>query len=45
MIIENARERVYLGVHWVFDAFAVKKPVADPREPDFNRNIGGSSWG
>lgn len=24
MIIENGRSRVYLGVHWVFDAFAVK---------------------
>jgi hypothetical protein len=41
MIIENARERVYLGVHWIFDAFAVKKPVTDPKKPDFSRNIGG----
>ena len=24
MIEENGRSRVYLGVHWVFDAFAVK---------------------
>lgn len=24
MIIENGRSRVFLGVHWVFDAFAVK---------------------
>ena len=23
MIVENGRSRVYLGVHWVFDAFAV----------------------
>ena len=23
MIEENGRSRVYLGVHWVFDAFAV----------------------
>ncbi|BAZ69845.1 phosphoesterase [Fischerella sp. NIES-4106] len=25
MIIENGRSRLYLGVHWIFDAFAVKE--------------------
>jgi hypothetical protein len=32
MIIEKGRSRVYLGVHWVFDAFAVdenNKPQLD----------------
>jgi hypothetical protein len=38
IIIENARSRIYLGVHWVFDAFTVKKPK---NEPDLGRNIGG----
>ena len=33
MIEENGRSRVYLGVHWVFDAFAVK---AD-NTPDITR--------
>jgi Vanadium chloroperoxidase N-terminal domain/PAP2 superfamily len=33
MIIENGRSRVYLGVHWVFDAFAVK----DNGTPDLMR--------
>jgi len=35
MIEENGRSRVYLGVHWVFDAFAVK---AD-NSPDLNRKV------
>ena len=30
MIEENGRSRVYLGVHWVFDAFAVKGPQDKP---------------
>jgi vanadium chloroperoxidase len=33
MIEENGRSRVYLGVHWVFDAFVVRKHGA----PDLNR--------
>jgi hypothetical protein len=41
MIEENGRSRVYLGVHWVFDAFAVKHDG----EPDFSRNIGGVQLG
>ena len=41
MIIENGRSRVYLGVHWVFDAFAVD----DHNHPDFSQNIGGVPLG
>lgn len=41
MIIENGRSRVFLGVHWVFDAFAVDG--AD--NPDLTRNIGGVPLG
>jgi vanadium chloroperoxidase len=41
MIDENGRSRVYLGVHWVFDAFAVK----NNGEPDLSRNIGGVPLG
>ncbi len=33
MIEENGRSRVFLGVHWVFDAFVVKKN----NEPDLYR--------
>ncbi|HSG40813.1 MAG TPA: hypothetical protein VLE27_14330, partial [Thermoanaerobaculia bacterium] len=36
MVIENARSRVYLGVHWIFDAFAEKGG-----KPDLDRNVGG----
>jgi hypothetical protein len=36
MIEENGRSRVNLGVHWVFDAFAVK-PNGDP---DLARKVG-----
>ncbi|MBI1761947.1 MAG: phosphatase PAP2 family protein [Acidobacteria bacterium] len=36
MIEENGRSRVDLGVHWVFDAFAVKGG-----KPDLTKNIGG----
>ena len=31
MIIESARSRIYLGVHWIFDAFRVKN-----NKPDFS---------
>ncbi len=40
-IEENGRSRVYLGVHWVFDAFALNS-LGDP---DFTRNIGGVPLG
>ena len=36
MIIENAESRINLGVHWIFDAFALKS-----NKPDFNQNVGG----
>jgi hypothetical protein len=41
MIIENGFSRVYLGVHWSFDAFAVKATGA----PDLSKNIGGVPLG
>jgi Vanadium chloroperoxidase N-terminal domain len=41
MIEENGRSRVYLGVHWVFDAFAVD----GNNEMDLSRNIGGVPLG
>jgi vanadium chloroperoxidase len=41
MIEENARSRIYLGVHWLFDAFAVKSDG----EADLSRNIGGVPLG
>jgi hypothetical protein len=41
MILENGRSRVFLGVHWVFDAFAVDG--AD--NPDLTQNVGGVKLG
>jgi hypothetical protein len=41
IIEENGRSRVYLGVHWVFDAFAVHSNGT----PDFTQNVGGVSLG
>lgn len=41
MILENGRARVYIGVHWVFDAFAVD----DKNKPDFSQNVGGVPLG
>lgn len=41
MIEENGRSRVYLGVHWIFDAFAVK----NNGNPDLNKKIGGVRLG
>jgi vanadium chloroperoxidase len=41
MIEENGRSRVFLGVHWVFDAFTVN----DANQIDLNQNIGGVRLG
>jgi len=41
MIEENGFSRVYLGVHWVFDAFA----GTDDGDPDLDRNVGGVPLG
>lgn len=40
MIIENGLSRVYLGVHWVFDAFRMKNG-----KPNLLKNIGGVPLG
>lgn len=42
MIEENGRSRVYLGVHWVFDAFAVDASSGDM---DLSENVGGVPLG
>lgn len=42
MIIENGFSRVYLGVHWFFDAFALKPTKT---EPDLSKFIGGVPLG
>jgi Vanadium chloroperoxidase N-terminal domain/PAP2 superfamily len=41
MIVENGLSRVYLGVHWVFDAFAAD----GAGQPNLSRNIGGVPLG
>ncbi len=41
MIEENGFSRVYLGVHWSFDAFALDVNG----QPDFSQNIGGAPLG
>lgn len=41
MIVENGLSRVYLGVHWVFDAFAVN----NQGNPNLSQNIGGVPLG
>lgn len=41
MIEENGFSRVYLGVHWSFDAFALKAN----NKPDVKQNIGGVPLG
>jgi PAP2 superfamily len=41
MIIENGLSRVFLGVHWVFDAFATDATG----NPDLTQNIGGIPLG
>lgn len=37
MIVENGLSRVFLGVHWVFDAFAVKSNG----DPNLDKEVGG----
>lgn len=41
MIVENGLSRVYLGVHWSFDAFALDRFG----NPNLHRNIGGVRLG
>ena len=41
MIVENGLSRVYLGVHWVFDAFAAK----GNGDPDLDKRVGGVRLG
>jgi vanadium chloroperoxidase len=41
MIEENGRSRVYLGVHWIFDAFAVNSN----NTPNLTRQVGGKFIG
>lgn len=41
MIVGNGLSRVYLGVHWVFEAFAVD----GSGKPDLSQNIGGAPLG
>jgi vanadium chloroperoxidase len=41
MIVENGFSRVFLGVHWFFDAFALDKKG----DPDVTKNIGGVPLG
>jgi vanadium chloroperoxidase len=41
MIEENGRSRVYLGVHWIFDAFV----EGNDKTPDLTKNVGGVPLG
>jgi vanadium chloroperoxidase len=41
MIVENGLSRIYLGVHWSFDSFAVDAAG----NPDLTKNIGGVPLG
>ncbi|MFL6161770.1 MAG: phosphatase PAP2 family protein [Jatrophihabitantaceae bacterium] len=41
MMAENGLSRVYLGVHWFFDAFALD----EAGQPDLTKNIGGVPLG
>ncbi len=41
MIVENGLSRIYLGVHWSFDAFALD----NDDNPDLTKNIGGVPLG
>ena len=42
MILENGWSRIFLGVHWSFDAFALQ---ADGKTPDLSKPIGGVRLG
>ena len=41
MIVENGMSRVDLGVHWSFDAFALKDDGTGKMVPDLNEEVGG----
>ena len=46
MIIENALSRIFLGVHWIFDAFDFTGPANGPLNPSpANDMIGGVGLG
>jgi hypothetical protein len=46
MIIENARSRIFLGVHWIFDAFDFTEGEDGELIPDLtDENIGGVGLG
>jgi vanadium chloroperoxidase len=47
MIIENALSRIFLGVHWIFDAFSFTGPANGPLNPSspINDRIGGVGLG
>lgn len=46
MIVENAISRIFLGVHWIFDAFDFTGPANGPLTPSFgNDRIGGVGLG
>jgi hypothetical protein len=46
MIVENALSRVFLGVHWIFDAFDFTGGANGPLNPSFgNEQIGGVGLG
>ena len=46
MIIENATSRIFLGVHWMFDAFDFTEDDDGNLQPDLtNENIGGVGLG
>ncbi|MGI8638647.1 MAG: hypothetical protein ACR2MG_01630 [Pyrinomonadaceae bacterium] len=47
MIIENARSRIYLGVHWIFDAFLAQSnsDLSKEIDPDFSSTNGGLEIG